>query len=158
MFNITTTGRMLLSTLCCLMFITSPSPLTSAQKNFELATPTNAKRFIGVWKGTFQGNVFLTIVLTAANDKLVGTFSHADIEVSNTGELTKAEAREGVDPIIDLRVNDNILRITTKSTDGSEDSIQSELILTSADEVALRMVLPPDVPRPKPWKLKRTMN
>jgi hypothetical protein len=137
------------------MFITLAHPFASAQKNFEPATATNAKRFIGVWKGTFQGNTFLTIALATDNDKLVGTVSHADIELSNTGDLTKAEAKEGEDPITDARINGNVLRITTKSSDGSEESIQAELTKTTADEAELRMLVPPDVPKPKPWKLKR---
>ena len=113
----------------------------------------NAKQFVGVWKATFRGNPFLTIALTTEKDKLIGTFSHFDIEVNKDGELTKAEVSDGEDPIADLRVNGNILRITIKTSDG--DSIQSGLTLTAADEADLQMLVPPDVPSPKPWKLKR---
>jgi hypothetical protein len=59
------------------------------------------------------------------------------------------------DPIVDVRVDGDILRITTKSTDGSEDPIQSEMRLLKANEADLRMIVPPDVPAPKPWRMKR---
>src|SRR5271157_1395863 len=149
MFNFTRTVRGLCTTLCCLIFITLLHPSASAQKNFQPATATNAKQFVGVWKATFQGNPFITIALTTDKDKLVGTVSHFNVELNNAGELTKAEAVEGEGSITDVSVDGNILRITTKSTDGSEDSIQSELTLTAADAAELRMLVPPDVPTPK---------
>ena len=95
----------------------------------------------------------MTIALTTEKDKLVGTMSHADLEVNKDGELTKAEATDGEDPIAYLRVKGNILRITIKTSDG--DSIQSGLTLTAADEAQLQMLVPPDVPAPKPWQFKR---
>lgn len=97
----------------------------------------------------------MTIALHIDGNKIVGTVSHADVEVNQAGELTKAEANDGEDPITDLRVNGNILSITTKSTDGSEDSIQSKLTLIAGNDAELQMLVPPDVPAPKPWKLKR---
>ena len=153
MFNFARTVRGLCTTLCCLIFVTLLHPSASAQKDFLPATAGNAKQFVGVWKATFQGNPFLTIVLTTEKDKLVGTLSHFNIEVNKDGELTKAEASDGEDPIADLRVNGNILRITIETSDG--DSIQSGLTLTATDEADLQVLVPPDVPSPKPWKLKR---
>ena len=153
MFNFARTVRGLCTTLCFLIFVTLLHPSASGQKNFQPATATNAKQFVGVWKATFQGNAFMTVALTTEKDKLVGTVSHANIEVNKDGELSKAEASDGESPITDVRVNGNILRITTKSTDG--DSIQSGLTLTAADEAELQMLVPPDVPTPKAWKLKR---
>jgi hypothetical protein len=153
MFNFARKVRGLCTALGGLIFITLLHPSASAQKNFQPATATNAKQFVGVWKGTFQGNPFITIALTTEKDKLVGTVSHANIEVNKDGELTKAEASEGESPITDVQVNGNILRITTKSSEG--DSIRSGMTLTAADEAELQLLAPPDVPTPKPWKLKR---
>jgi len=153
MFNFAKPVRVTWTALHCLIFPIVLHPPASAQNDFQPATAANAKQFVGVWKATFQGRPFMTIALTTQNDKLVGTMSHVDIEVNKEGELTKAEAGEGEDPIADLRVKGNILRITIKTTDG--DSIQSGLTLTAADEAALQMLVPADVPTPKPWKLKR---
>ena len=152
----TFTSSRVRTSLCCLMFVTVFQALASAQ-HFTPATATNAKQFAGTWKASFQGNAFLTIALVIEGNKLVGTVSHANIELNKAGELTKAEANESEDPdpITDLRVNGNVLRITAKSTDGSEDSIQSEMRLIAVNEADLRMVVPPDVPAPKPWRLTR---
>ena len=156
MFDFGETVRRAFTTLCCLASVTLFCASASAQ-HLTPATATNAKQFVGIWKASFQGNAFLTIALHIDGNKIVGTVSHANIELNNAGELTKAEANdsEAPDPITDLRVDGNILRITTKSTDGSEDSIQAKLTLIAADDAELQMVVPSDVPAPKPWKLKR---
>ncbi|HZD31185.1 MAG TPA: hypothetical protein VE779_05945 [Candidatus Angelobacter sp.] len=153
MFSFPKTVRGLCTTLCFLMSVTLLHSSASGQKSFQPATATNAKQFVGVWKGSFKGNPFITIALTTDKDRLVGTISHADIEVNKDGELTKAEASDGESPITNVRVNGNILRITTKSSDG--DLIRSGMTLTAADEAELQMLVPKDVPAPKPWKLKR---
>src|SRR4051794_10388227 len=114
--------RRAFTTLCCLAFVALCCASASAQ-HFTPATASNAKQFVGTWKARFRGNVFLTLALRVDGEKLVGTMSHAEIELTTAGELKKAEPIEGVDPIADLRVNGNILRITSKSADNS-DSIK----------------------------------
>jgi len=130
------------------------SSVASAQ-DFAKATAANAKQFVGTWKASFQGHPFLTVTLSTDANRFVGTVSHADFEVNKDGELTKADPNEGEDPIADLRVAGDTLRITVKSSDGSDDSIQSEIHLVSANEADFRLVVPPDVPAPKPWRLQR---
>jgi len=138
------------------MFLIFLCDLASAQQ-FAPATAANAKQFIGVWRGDFQGNPFVTVTIGFEGNKLVGTVSRADIEVNKAGELTKAEASDGANPITDARVKGDTLRITTKSTDGSEESFQSELRLVANNEVSMQILVPPDVPAPapKPWRLER---
>ena len=124
-------------------------------QDFKPANSGNAKQFLGKWQSSFHGKVFLTLTLTADAQKMSGTVSGADIELNDAGELTKAEPSEGMNSITDARVNGNRLRITAKSNDGSEESIQSEIVLTGSNEAELRMIVPADVPNPKPWKLTR---
>lgn len=142
--------------LSCLISVTLFSALASAQQ-FAPATAANAKQFVGIWKANFQGNPFFTVTLAIKGNKLVGNVSPFNIEVNKAGDLTKAEANDGEDPdpITDARVNGDILRITIKSADGSGDSLQSELRLVASNEANFRMVVPPDVPAPKPWRLQR---
>ena len=154
MFSPSAKRRSAIAGLCCLMFLTSLRDLAFAQQ-FTPPTAANAKQFVGTWKGEFQGNPFVIVTIGFEGNKLVGTISHANIEVNEAGELTKAEAVEGANSITDARVNGDILRITTKSTDGSEESFQSELRLVANNEASLRMLVPPDVPAPKPWRLQR---
>ncbi len=122
-------------------------------QDFKPANSTNAQAFLGKWQGTFQGKVFITVYLSGDAHKLTGTMSKADIELNDAGELTKAEVNEGSNPIKNATVKGNRLRITAKSDDG--DEINSEIDLVGADEAELRLIVPPDVPQPKPWKLTR---
>ena len=125
-------------------------------QDFQPATSSNAKKFVGTWQASFHGNPFLTVTFNVAGNKVSGSMSHADMEVNQAGELTKAEARDGEDPIVNAQVKGNVLRFTTKSTDGSEDSVQAELKLIGPDKGEVRMVgLPPDVPSFKPWAVRR---
>lgn len=138
--------------LSCLSLAT----LASAQQ-FTPATAANAKQFVGVWKGDFHGTPFVTVTIATNGDKLTGSVSHFNIDVNDAGELTKAEPAEGENPIKDAQVNDKVLRITAKSTDGSEDELQADLKLIGDNQADMRIVLPPDVPppKPKPWHLQR---
>jgi len=149
-------NRRVIVVLCCLALVVLFHASALAQ-HFTPATATNAKQFVGVWKASFRGSPFLTVTIAIDGNKLVGSVSHANIELNNAGELTKAEANdaEDPDPITDARVNGDTLRITTKSTDGSEDSIEAEIRLVANNAADLRMLVPPDVPAPKPWRLQR---
>ncbi len=128
-------------------------------QDFQPATSSNAKQFVGTWQASFNGSPFLTVIFTVADNKVTGSSGHADIDVNQAGELTKAEARDGEDPIIDAQVKGNVLRFTTKSTDGSQDSLQAELRLIGPDKGEIRLVgIPPDVPAPKPWAVSRVSH
>ena len=80
--------------------------------------------------------------------------SHADIQVGKDGELTSAEEHEGSNPIVEAKLTGGTLLITTKE-ETSQDTIQCEMKLTGTDQAELRLLAPPDVPAPKPWKLER---
>lgn len=125
-------------------------------QDFQPATSSNAKQFVGTWQASFNGSPFLTVTFAVADNKVTGSASHANIEVNQAGELTKAEAKDGEDPITDAQVKGNVLRFTTKSTDGSGDSLQAELRLIGPRQGGIRLIgLPPDVPAPKPWEVSR---
>jgi hypothetical protein len=125
-------------------------------QDFQPATASNAKPFVGTWQASFKGSPFLTVIFSVADDKVSGSFSHADMEVNQAGELTRAEAKDGEDPIVNAQVKGNVLRFTTKSADGSEDSLQAELKLVGPDKGEIRLLgIPADVPAPKPWEVSR---
>ncbi len=147
----------LIAALCCFVAVVALLSASAVAQHFTPATAANAKQFVGVWKASFQGKPFLTVTIAIDGNKVAGNVSHADLELNDAGELTKAEANdaEPPDPITDARVNGDTLRITTKSTNGSEDSIQADIKLVANNEADLRMVVPPDAPAPKPWHLER---
>ena len=118
------------------------------------STDADLQQFVGTWHAQFKGTTFLTINLEKQQGKLTGTVSHADIQVDKDGELASAEEHEGSDPIVEARLASGTLRITTKE-ETSQETIQCDMKLTGTDQAELRVLAPPDVPAPKPWKLER---
>jgi beta-lactamase regulating signal transducer with metallopeptidase domain len=122
-------------------------------------TDANLQSFVGTWQARFRGKVFETITLGKQQGKLTGSVRGADVEVDKDGELTSAHAIDSSDPnpIVEATLASGILRITIKEKD-SEDTIQFEMKLTGPDQAELRILAPPDVPTPKPWKLERVKD
>jgi len=118
------------------------------------STDADLQQFVGAWHAQFKGKTFLTINLEKQQGKLTGTVSHAEMQVGEDGELTSAEEHEGSDPIVEARLANGTLHITTKEQT-SQDTIQCDMKLTGTDQAELRVLAPPDVPAPKPWKLER---
>ena len=117
-------------------------------------TNADLQQFVGTWHAQFKGKTFLTINLQRQQGKLTGSVSHVDLQVDKNGELTSAEEHEGSDPIVEARLANGTLHITTKEQT-SQDTIQCDMKLTGTDQAELRVLAPPDVPAPKPWKLER---
>jgi beta-lactamase regulating signal transducer with metallopeptidase domain len=122
-------------------------------------TDANLQPFAGTWHARFKGKIFETIKLEKQQGKLTGSVRGADIEVDKGGELTSAHAIDSSDPdpIVEATLASGILRITIKEKD-SDDTIQFEMKLTGPDQAELRILAPPDVPTPKPWKLERVKD
>ncbi|MGA7566140.1 MAG: hypothetical protein WBW53_08700 [Terriglobales bacterium] len=125
--------------------------------SIQVIQPTGAEvalqQFVGTWHAQFKGRTFLTIHLEKQRGKLTGTVSHADFHVDSDGELTSAEEHEGSNPIVEARLTSGTLHIMIKET--SQDTVQCDMKLTGTDQAELRLLAPPDVPAPKPWKLER---
>ncbi len=119
------------------------------------ANSTNAKDFLGKWQSRFHGKVFVTIVLTGDAHKLNGTMSKASVELSQDGSLASAEPNEGSNSVKNAFVNGKELHFTSESSDGTGDPVDWRIVLVGADEAELQPIVPPDVPKPKPWKLTR---
>jgi len=116
------------------------------------------QQFVGAWHAEFKGKTFLTIKLEKQQDKWTGTASHFNVQLDDNGELASAEEADGqAIPISEAKLTNGILRITLKDED-SQDTIRCEMKLTGADQAELRMLVPPDVPRPKWWKLLRARD
>ena len=130
----------------------------SGEIKSSVADRSGDQQFVGTWHAEFKGKTFLTIKLEKQQDKLTGTASHFDVKLDDTGGLASAEEVEGpAIPISEVKLTNGILRITLKDED-SQDTIQCEMKLTGADQAELRMLVPPDVPKPKWWNLLRAKD
>ena len=117
------------------------------------ANSTNAKEFLGKWQGRFHGKVFVTLDLAGDAKKLTGAMSKASVELNADGSLASAEPNDGTNSITQALVNGKELHFT--SSDGTGDPVDWEIVLVGADEAELQPIVPPDVPKPKPWKMTR---
>jgi hypothetical protein len=145
---------LVLATLTLLIVTCFGVSAVSIQVTQPTSTEAELQQFVGTWHAQFKGKTFLTIKLEQQQGKLTGTVSHADLQVGKDGELTSAEEHEGSDPIVEAKLTGGVLLITTKE-ETSQDTIQCEMKLTGTDQAELRVLAPPDVPTPKPWKLER---
>ena len=105
----------------------------------------------------------IRVCLTAANEclkdyNLDQRFSPTDIEdrerIGEEDDGSDTEEHDGSDTIVEAKLTSGILRITTKKQD-SQGTIQCDMKLTGIDQAELRMLTPPVVTAPMPWKLDR---
>lgn len=137
-----------------LLLLASLAALISTPLLEASGSDTDLQPFVGTWSAKFKSKIFLTVVLKKQDGKLVGTVSHADMQVDKDGELTVAEPSDGSDPIQEAKLTNGALRLTIKPED-TQEPIQFEMKSTGSDQAELRLLAPPDVPTPKPWKLER---
>ncbi len=109
--------------------------------------------FVGTWQAKFKGTVFETIKLEKKQHTLAGTVSHADVNVDpKNGELSGVEVLDGSDAIVEAKLTGGVLRIT------EEDNLQFEMKITGSNQAQLQVVMLPNGPTVKPWKMERVAN
>lgn len=145
-------AQSLLAVTIALLFTAS---IGAATMSVRVAATGDVQRFAGHWVGEFQGHRFFSMELVRKGDKLTGTISRFSIRVDGSGELTAAEAREGSTPIVETRVDGNVLHITGEdratTNDGRKDRIDLDLAVIARDRGEIRI---PDSPV-KPWSVRR---
>ena len=139
--------------LLCLSTLVATSG-SFAQESKPASKEADLQAYVGTWQAKFNDKVFQTIELENNQGKLTGTVSRGNVGVNEEGELISAEAMEGTDPIVEARLGDGLLRLTTKPKD-EDESNQFEIKLTGADAAELRIVGVPEAEKIKPWKLER---
>jgi beta-lactamase regulating signal transducer with metallopeptidase domain len=159
-----TWGRSQAAFACCLLVA---SCLMASAFSLQVArarnTPAELKQFAGTWEGKFKGKTFVTLKLAAKDDKIAGTVSRVNIQMSSSGELTDASALAGEDTISEVAPEDKVLHLSTKakghvstSAGDSEQSIQYDMRLGGTDQADLQIAgAPTGMPVPAAWKLER---
>ena len=128
--------------------------VTLQAQTLKAANSGNSKDFLGKWQGRFHGKVFVTLVLTGDAHKLSGTMSKASVELAEDGSLASAEPNDGTNSVTNALVNGKELHFTSESSDGG-DPVNWEIVLVGTGEAELQPIVPPDVPKPKPWRMTR---
>jgi len=112
------------------------------------------QQYVGTWQAKLKDETYLTIKLAMQQGKLTGTTNRVDTQINGDGEVTSATQLDGSEAIVEAKLTNGSLRITTED----EDTVQLEIKLTGTDQAELRMVNPSDVPLAKPLKLERTKS
>ena len=127
------------------------------------STAAELRRFAGTWEGKFKDKTFVSLKLAAKDDKISGTVSRVNIQISPTGILTDASALAGEDAISETIPEGIVLHLSTKAegqvstfAGDFEESIEYDMKLTRRDQAELQIAgAPTGMPVPAPWKLER---
>jgi len=114
-----------------------------------LGQDTPAKKFTGTWEARFNGSVFCVLKIQSG-DKLTGAMSAVDIGVDGEGNLSSAQAKDEVFPILKPNVENDSLTFEW-TDDPNEDPLKFEMKLTGKQEAQLRFVTTPEGVKIKPF-------
>jgi hypothetical protein len=114
--------------------------------------------YAGVWTGSFEGKVWLTVRLIPQADRLSGSIQHPhDLEFNDQGQLKSVSDDQTTETVQDAQVNPDGLLLTTKDPDTQETNrFTMKLTGESTAEIKMSaMKMPPGMPKIKPWKLTK---
>jgi hypothetical protein len=121
--------------------------------------PSPLAPYAGHWTGSFEDKPWLTLSLSLAGDKLSGSLRHPrNIEMNDNGELKKISEEVVTEAVVEAVVNPDGLLLTVKDPEAqSSDRYLMKLTGdTTAEIKMIGMVMPPGMPKPKPWKLAKS--
>jgi hypothetical protein len=114
--------------------------------------PTERK-FAGTWEARFNGDVFWVLKIQSG-DKLTGSLSAVDIGIDKDGNLSSAEAKEEVFPILRPAIENDSLTFEW-TDDPGEDPLKFEMKMTGKQEAQLRFLSAPEGVKIKPFTFTR---
>jgi hypothetical protein len=113
----------------------------------------SAAKFPGTWEARFKGAVFCVLKIESG-ERLAGTMSAVDIDIDEEGNLTSAEAKDDVFPILLPSIENNHLRFEW-SDDPSEEPLKFEFAITANGQAELTLLTTPEGAKIKPFKFTR---
>jgi hypothetical protein len=156
------TRGMVFSLLGCLLFLAArglagPSWAAAASQNAEQAEEgaPDRKIFVGTWKGTFNGEVLVILVLKEQSGALSGTLNNFDISVDKEGNLIEPTHKDQGDaPLLNARFRSGALLFVVMQKDQYAPSTEWKFAPKSPDEGELTPVLDHQVNAPKDMVVK----
>jgi len=117
--------------------------------------------YTGEWTATFEGKIWMRLTLVSEGEKPAGSLVHArDIRLNDNGDLKSASEEQSTAIITDAVVNPDGLMITVKDSETQEtDRYMMRLVQPQKDAADLKLigqVMPPGMPKPKPWRLVKS--
>jgi len=151
-----------------LLFVSLAAVLSWGQQSRPGNTANPQKKLVspfadyaGEWTATFEGKIWMRLTLVSEGEKLAGSLVHArDIRLNDNGDLKSASEEQSTAIITDAVVNPDGLMITVKDSETQEtDRYMMRLVQPQKDAADLKLigqVMPPGMPKPKPWRLVKS--
>jgi hypothetical protein len=121
------------------------------------------KSFVGTWNGTFQGQVFATLVLRQEHGSLSGTLNNFDINVDKEGNLIEGTHKDDGDaPLLNVHFRSGAVYFTVLEKDQYRDGMSWKFVPINARQGELTPALEyqEDVPKDlvvKPIRMVRAL-
>lgn len=119
--------------------------------------------YAGVWTAAFDGKPWLQLTLELRGEQLGGSLVHSrNITLNDNGELKSVSEEQSTETITDAVLNPDGLLITLKDHDTQEtDRYMMKLVQPEKDAADLKLIgqaMPPGMPKPKPWRLAKSVD
>lgn len=114
--------------------------------------------YAGNWVGTFDGKPWMLLNLNLVGEQFSGSMRRAKtVDMNDNGEIKKVSEEFSTNQLTDGTLNPDGLLLTFKDSD-TQETFRYMMKLTgdtTAEIKMVAMVMPPGMPKPKPWKLTR---
>ena len=154
-----------------LLFVLTAIALTTWGQQPRPGSPTTAQKkpvspfaeYVGVWTATFDGKPWLQLTLDLRGEQLGGSLVHPrSISLNDNGELKSISEEQATETIIEATVNPDGLLITLQDHDTQEtERYMMKLVQPEKDAADLKLIgqaMPPGMPKPKPWRLAKSVS
>jgi hypothetical protein len=130
------------------------------------STPTQKKPvspfadYAGQWRATLDGQVWLQLTLELQGEQFTGSLVHPrNITLNDNGEVKSISEEQSTETVTEAVVNPDGLLITLKDRDTQEtDRYVMKLVEPTKDAADLKIIgqaMPPGMPKPKPWRVRK---
>jgi hypothetical protein len=116
--------------------------------------------YAGDWSATFNGVVWLRLQLEMQGETLTGSVVRArKIEVNDSGELKSVSEEMVTEKVTGAEVNPDGLLLQVADTETQETN-RYLMKLVASDSATIKLIamaMPPGMPKPRPWVVKRVV-
>jgi hypothetical protein len=129
----------------------------------NVGTPPKKKvsplaEYVGAWTARLNGVIWLQLTLELHGEQLTGSLVHPrNLELQDSGEVKSFSEEHSTETVTDATLNPDGLLVTVKDADTQETGrYLMRLVLPEKQAADLKMiaeVMPPGMPKPKPWRL-----
>jgi len=149
----TTHPSVLLLAVACLCALSlSASTYQNATTPRKEIVAADLKSFVGIWKASFKGSVFATLILKEQDGKLSGTLNNFDVVTDKDGNLIEGtHADDGNAPLLNVHFKAGALYFVVLEKDQYSAGMNWKFMPLNAQEGMLTPLLelqdniPPDV-------------